>query len=293
MDFQNFDIELMDTIFPKIPLNSDPGEPGQIAASRNDPVGFASRGRGMSMYGDDTRNYGLEQKGRKHRIDASCLNCTRAVPLAAVGESSEATRSGCTCSFHGAKRIKQGDLELEQDTFESSWETDSHFQDANSNLFPITKYSALDPDLVKDFAESKGAFTSFGDFISFPDDLPSLQQEVGHVADSKPSLHPRDSSFLPYDHKVDEKALEVKGNALTAQQWETIKPRIKQLHVDKGRTLAVILEKLCEHYGFSASYVRSFSCLLTELTLFAGEAKSLDGYRSGGFRRISSNRRAE
>jgi hypothetical protein len=247
MEFQNFDVEPMDDTFPKIPPLSDSGEVEQIGASRNDPAGFASRGRGMSMYGDDTHIYGLEHEGRKHHIDTSCLNCSRAVPLAAVGESSGVTTSGCTCSFHDTKRIKQGDLEIKQDPFQSYWEADSHSQDAKSNLFSITKYSALSPDLAKDFAESKGAFTSFGDFISFPEDLPSLQQEVGHVADGKSSFHqPLDSSFWPSDHKVDEKALEVKGNATMAQQWEKMKPHIMRLYVE-------VLSWLGERYGFSAS----------------------------------------
>jgi hypothetical protein len=259
MDFQNFDIELMDTIFPKIPLISDSSEAGQIAASRNDPAGFASRGRGMSMYGDDTRNYGLEKKGRKHRIDASCLTCSLPVPLAAVGESRGVATSACTCSFHDTKRIKQGDLELKQDPFESYWEADSHSQDAKSNLFPITEYSALGLDLAKDFTESKGAFTSFGDLISFPEVLPSLQQEVGYLANGN-TLHcqPLHGSSWPLEHNFDEKSLEVKEYVPTEQQWEATKLLIRQLYIDEGRTLAQVAEKLRKSHGFFASYVHSF-----------------------------------
>jgi len=255
MEFQNFDVELMDDTFPKIPPLSDPGEVEQIGASRNDPAGFASRGRGMSMYGDDTHIYGLEHKGRKHRIDTSCLNCSRAVPLAAVGESSGLTTSGCTCSFHDTKRIIQGDLEIKQDPFESYWEADSHSQDAKSNLFSITKYSALSPDLAKDFAESKGAFTSFGDFISFPEDLPSLQQEVGYVANGN-TLHcqPLHSSSWPLEHNFDEKALEVKEHVPTEQQWEATKLLIQQLYIDEGRTLNQVAEKLRKSHGFFNAY---------------------------------------
>lgn len=254
MDFQEFDVELMDANFPEFSPHSDPGNVKQIGASRNDVAGFASGARGMSTYGDGSHNYGRGHEGRKHRIDTSCLNCSGAVALTAVGESSEATTSGCTCSFHDAKRTKQDDLELKQDPFEFSWEANSHSKDAKSNLFSITEYSALGPDLAKDSTDSKGAFTGPGDFLSFPDELPSLQLEVGHVGDGKSLLfQPLDGPSWPLEHNVDEKALVVKGNAPMAQQWEALRSLIKRLYVDEERTVAGVLEELRERYGFIAT----------------------------------------
>lgn len=258
MDFQNFDVEPMDDNFQEFPPHSDPGEVKQIGALRNDVAGFASRARGMSTYGGDTHNYGLGHEGRKHCIDTSCLNCSRAVPLTAVGESSEATTSGCTCSLYDAKRIKQDDLELKQDPFGSSWEANSHSQDTKSNLFSITEYSALGPELAEKSTASKGAFTNFGDVISFPHELPSLHQEVGHAADSKSlPYQPLNHSTWPFEHDDDEKAPIVKGNVPTKQQWEAMKSLIRRLYVDEERTLAGVLEELRERYGFVATYVRS------------------------------------
>lgn len=259
MDFQKFDDELMDAKFPEFPPHSDPGEAKQIGASPNDVAGFASRTRGMSTYGDDTHNYGRGHEGWKHRIDKSCLNCSGAVPLTAVGESSEATTSGCTCSLHDAKRIKQDDLKLKQDPLDSSWDANSQPQNAKSHLFSITEYSALGPELAEGSIESNRAFTSFGDFISFPSELPSLQQEVGHVADSTSSVYqPLNNSSWPFEHNVGEEALTVKWNAPTAQQWEAAKPLIQQLYIDENQTLATVVEKLRKSHGFFATYVKSF-----------------------------------
>lgn len=88
MDFQKFNVELMDANFPEIPPHSAPGEVKQIRALRIDVAGFAVRARGTSTYGDATHNYGRGHEGRKHPIDTSCLNCSGAVPLTAVRESS-------------------------------------------------------------------------------------------------------------------------------------------------------------------------------------------------------------
>lgn len=259
MDFQKFDVEPMDDNFPEFPPHSDPGEVKQIEASPNDFAGFASRARGISTYGDDTHNCGHGHEGRKHCIDTSCLNCSRAVPLTAVGESSEATTSGYTCSLHDAKRIKQDDLELKQDPLDSSWEANSQSQDAKSNLFSITEYSALGPGVAEESIESKGAFTSFGDFNFSPDELPSLQQEVRHVANVKSSLYqPLNDSSWHFEHNVGEKALTVKWNAPTAQQWEAAKPLIQQLYIHENRTLANVVEELRKNHGFFATYVKSF-----------------------------------
>jgi hypothetical protein len=267
----------MDAIFPKVPPHSDPSEVKQIGASRIDPAGFASRRRGTCTYGDDTHNYGLGQEGRKHRIDISCLNCSGAVPQAAVRESCEAATLSCTCRLDDAKRTKRGGLGLKQDPFESSWEVNSHSQDAKFNLLSITEYSALGTELAEKSTESKGASTSFGDFISFADELSSPHQEVGHVRDGKSSLYqPLDGSSWALEHNVDEKALVVKGNAPTAQQWETMRPLIQQLYLHEGRTLADVLEKLHKSHGFIASYVKSFECSLIQLTL-TGKSSSFDG----------------
>jgi hypothetical protein len=214
----------------------------------------------MSTYGDDTHNYGRGHEGRKHRIDTSRLSCSGAVlPPTAVGESSEETTSGCKCSLHDPKRIKEDDLELKQDPFESSWEANSHSPDAKSNLFSITEYCALGPELAEESTESNRAFTSFGDFISFPGELPSLQQEVGHVVDSKSSLYqPLNDCSWPFEHDDDKKALIVKGNVPTKQQWEAMRPLIRRLYVDEERTSAGVLEALRKRYGFNLSYVRYF-----------------------------------
>jgi hypothetical protein len=40
MDFQKFDVELMDANFPEFPLHQDPGEVKQIGALPNDVAGL-------------------------------------------------------------------------------------------------------------------------------------------------------------------------------------------------------------------------------------------------------------